>query len=55
MCNLIDQTTSVFTFDESLMNIVNEEAAGYFAGSKTLDEAAAMIQNRASLYIAEQK
>ena len=55
VCDLIDQTTSVFTFDESLMNIVNEEAAGYFAGSKTLDEAAAMIQNRASLYIAEQK
>ena len=55
VCDLIVQTTSVFTFDESLMTIVNEEAAGYFAGSKTLDETAAMIQNRASLYVAEQK
>ena len=55
MCDLIDQTTSVFTFDESIMNIITEESAAYFAGSKTLDETAAMIQNRASLYVAEQK
>ena len=55
VCDLIDRTTSVFTFDENLMNILTEEAAAYFAGAKTLDETAAMIQNRASLYIAEQK
>lgn len=55
VCDLIDRTTSVFTFDENLMNILSEEAAAYFAGAKTLDETTAMIQNRASLYIAEQK
>ena len=55
MCDLINQTKSVFTFDENLMNILTEETAAYFAGAKTLDETAAMIQNRASLYIAEQK
>ena len=55
VCDLINQTTSVFTFDENLMNILTEETAAYFAGAKTLDETAAMIQNRASLYIAEQK
>ena len=55
VCDLIDRTTSVFTFDENLMNILTEETAAYFAGAKTLDETAAMIQNRASLYIAEQK
>ncbi len=55
MCDLINQTKSVFTFDENLMNILTEEAAAYFAGAKTLDETTAMIQNRASLYIAEQK
>ena len=55
VCDLINQTKSVFTFDENLMNILTEEAAAYFAGAKTLDETAAMIQNRASPYIAEQK
>ncbi len=55
VCDLISQTKSVFTFDENLMNILTEETAAYFAGAKTLDETAAMIQNRASLYIAEQK
>ena len=55
VCDLINQTKSVFTFDENLMNILTEEAAAYFAGAKTLDETAATIQNRASLYIAEQK
>ena len=55
VCDLINQTKSVFTFDENLMNILTEETAAYFAGAKTLDETAAMIQNRASLYIAEQK
>ena len=55
VCDLIDRTTSVFTFDENLMNILSEEAAAYFAGAKTPDETTAMIQNRASLYIAEQK
>lgn len=55
VCDLINQTKSVFTFDENLMNILTEETAAYFAGAKTLDETTAMIQNRASLYIAEQK
>ncbi len=55
VCDLINQTKSVFTFDENLINILTEETAAYFAGAKTLDETAAMIQNRASLYIAEQK
>ena len=55
VCDLINQTKSVFTFDENIMNILTEEAAAYFAGAKTLDETAAMIQNRVSLYIAEQK
>ena len=41
--------------DASVMKIVTDEAAAYFAGQKTLDETVSMIQNRASLYVAEQK
>jgi ABC-type glycerol-3-phosphate transport system substrate-binding protein len=41
--------------DASVLKIVTDEAAAYFAGEKTLDETVSMIQNRASLYVAEQK
>ena len=53
--DLIDSTHSVYSFDESILSIVSEECAAYFAGAKTIDETAALIQNRVSLYMAEQK
>lgn len=37
-----------------LSGIAMEEAQGYFSGDKTAEEAAAMIQSRASIYLAEQ-
>lgn len=40
--------------DEALLSIIKTEAANYYAGYKTLDEAAALIQSRASLYMSEQ-
>ena len=53
--DLIDSTHSVYAFDENILSIVSEECAAYFAGAKTIDETAALIQNRVSLYMAEQK
>ena len=40
--------------DAPLLEILNTEARLYFEGAKTLDEAAASIQSRAGLYVAEQ-
>lgn len=40
------------TSDE-VFNIVNEEAAAYFSGQKTVDEVAGIIQSRMSIYISE--
>lgn len=37
-----------------LIQIMKEESAKYFAGDKTAEEAAAMTQSRAQLYLAEQ-
>lgn len=51
---LLHSTTSVNSYDESIMEIVREETGGYFAGQKTLDETVKIIQNRVSLYVAEQ-
>lgn len=38
----------------ALIRIMQEEAAKYFAGDKSVDETAAMTQSRARLYLAEQ-
>ena len=41
--------------DRALEDILCEEAAGYFAGSKTVEEASKLIQSRVGLYMQEQK
>ena len=38
-----------------LTEILQEEAAGYFAGSMTAEQAARNIQSRASLYLQEHR
>ena len=40
--------------DRVLRNIISDEAAAYFAGEKSLDDTANMIQSRVNLYVAEQ-
>lgn len=40
-------------YDEDIMKIVNEEAGAYFAGDKTADEVADLIQNRVTIYLGE--
>ena len=52
--NLINTTTAVYGYDESILNIISDEAAAYFAGEKSLDDTANMIQSRVNLYVAEQ-
>lgn len=51
---LINATTAVYGYDESILNIISDEAAEYFAGEKSLDDTANMIQSRVNLYVAEQ-
>ena len=53
--DLINSTTSYLDYDQNVLDIITEEAAGYFAGSKTLEEASRLIQSRVNLYIQEQK
>ena len=40
-------------YDETLYNIITEETASYFAGQKTAEEVAGIIQSRAKIYISE--
>lgn len=53
--DLYNKTNLVMTYDQNILDIVKEETAGYFAGQKSLDDTVRLIQNRVSLYVAEQK
>ena len=55
MFDFIKSVNSVFSYDTELMKIISEEAAAYFAGQKSVDEVADIIQNRASTYISESR
>ena len=41
--------------DDNIFNIIEDVSPAYFAGDKTLDETAALIQNRVGLYVNEQR
>ena len=41
-------------YDGTVVDIIIEEAEEYFAGNRTAEDAAARVQERVSLYVAEQ-
>lgn len=53
--DLLDRTDRLMTYDNSIMNIIREEAAVYFEGQKTAQECADVIQSRVEIYVNEQK
>ncbi len=48
----IDQTVS---YNEELLNIIKEEAEGFFAGQKSAKEVAGVIQSRVKIYVNENR
>lgn len=52
---LINSVTSTMVYDDSITNIVKEEAAAFFGGGQSVDTAAKNVQSRVSLYVNEQK
>ena len=51
--HLIDTARPTKNTDTEIMNIITEEAGPYFAGQKTAQEAADIIQSRVQIYISE--
>lgn len=51
----ICSVNTVYSNDESLYNIIEEEAAAYFAGQKSVGEVVEIIQSRAQIYINESR
>jgi ABC-type glycerol-3-phosphate transport system substrate-binding protein len=50
---LYENCTGIYTYDQEIMDIIREECAPFFAGQKTAEETAKLIQNRIGLYVAE--
>ena len=46
-------TTKLVRTDESLINVIRSEASAYLAGQKSAEAAASQIQNRITIYLAE--
>lgn len=51
--DLVNTTTKIRGDNEEVVNIICEEAGAYFAGQKSLDETADIIQNRVTNYVNE--
>lgn len=52
---LVSNTKKSGRYDTTLMELVQEEAKPYFAGEKSLDETADIIQNRIKTYVNENR
>jgi len=50
---LLERTSAAPAFYPDIMNIVMEEASGYFGDNKTLEETVHIIQNRCAVYMSE--
>ena len=52
--SVIKAASKSFDYDESIISIVQEEAAAYFAGQKSAQEVAKLVQGKANIYVNEQ-
>ena len=52
---VITSTTDAYCFNIDIYNIVTEEVGPFFEGSKTAEECADAIQQRAKIYISEKQ
>lgn len=53
--DLVNNTKKSGGYNSALMEIITEEAKAYFAGEKSLDETADIIQNRIKTYVNENR
>lgn len=52
---LYNAITTIYRYDTNIYEIVNEVAGSYFAGDRSLEDAASLIQNRVKIYVGESK
>lgn len=52
--SLLESTGRISSYDNAIVEIINDEAAAFYAGQKTAEDTVKLIQSRVGLYIAEQ-
>lgn len=52
---VIDRIDGIMSYNEPLLEIITEEAEPYFAGQKTVDEVADIMQSRIQIYVNESR
>lgn len=55
LMDIIENTTKVARYDNSVNDIINEEIAYFFNGDRTAQQTAEYIQSRVNLYVNEQR
>ena len=53
--SLIESTTKVADYNQEILSIVSEQAAPFFAGQKSAEEVAKLVQSKANIYVNEQR
>ena len=51
--DMVNNAVYAGSFDNEIYTIITEEAEAFFAGDKTAEEVASLIQNRAKIYLGE--
>lgn len=54
LLELYERVNSIYSYDNTIMELIQKDAAPFFAGQKTAEEAARLIQSSVSLYVAEE-
>ncbi|MCD7787127.1 MAG: hypothetical protein LUG87_05530, partial [Oscillospiraceae bacterium] len=52
---LIEATDRIYEYDSTIYDVVSEECAAFFAGDKTAEETAKLVQSRLNIYVNEQR
>ena len=55
LMELIESTEKVANYDSAIYDIVTEQAAAFFAGQKSAEEVAKLVQSKANIFVNEQR
>ena len=51
----METVNTKYYYNESVLNIINEEMGSFYSGQKSAADAAAIIQSRVQLYVDESR
>lgn len=53
--DLINATDRIYTYDDTLYEVISSECGAFFAGQKSAEETAKLVQSRVNIYVNEQR